>query len=38
MRRSFATASLFAALSLGAASIARAQRPVGRPADEDPKP
>lgn len=38
MHRSFATASLLVALSLGAASVARAQRPVGRPADDDAKP
>lgn len=38
MRRSFANAFLLTALSLGAASVARAQRPVGRPADEDAKP
>ena len=37
MHRTFATAFLLAALSLGAASIAQAQRPGARPNDDEPR-
>ena len=38
MRRSSATASLVVALSFAAASVAHAQRPAGRPGNDDPAP